>query len=215
MARSPNTATQRRVRCSYRPRSNTHDRLGLGHFFQRLKRRKCHNVAVVATARKLAIIAWRLLTTGEPYRYAQPASTATKLANLRTTATGERRRSGNPRGVKAEAKLPGGSKTIRSLDDTYANEGLPIRTSLPPGEVRHLQETRMVDFVEKISKSQLIPRKSKPNAQTSKNTGRQLENTQSEKQFPTDPLQRYIWHFCFTWQLTSALSGFKKGVRNQ
>ncbi|MCX7386061.1 MAG: transposase [Planctomycetales bacterium] len=28
----------------------------LGHFFQRIKRRKCHNVAVVATARKLAVI---------------------------------------------------------------------------------------------------------------------------------------------------------------
>jgi hypothetical protein len=58
---------------------------------------------------------------------------------------------------KAEAKLPGGSKTIRSLDDTYANEGLPIRRSLPPGELQHLQETRTVDFVEKISKSQRIP----------------------------------------------------------
>ena len=49
----------------------------LGHFFQRLKRRKNHNVAVVATARKLATIAWRMLTKGEPYRYASPESTAT------------------------------------------------------------------------------------------------------------------------------------------
>ncbi|MEZ6032064.1 MAG: hypothetical protein R3C17_03160 [Planctomycetaceae bacterium] len=134
-----------------------------------------------ATTRKLAIIAWRLLTTGESYRYAQPASTAQKLANLRTIATGEKRRGGSPEGVKAEAKLPGGSKTIRSLDDTYENEGLPVRSPLPPGEVRHLQETGTVNFVDKISKSQLIPRKSKPNTQTAKNTGRQLEISQSEK----------------------------------
>ena len=153
----------------------------LGHFFQRLKRRKCHNVAVVATARKLAIIAWRLLTTGEPYRYAQPAATATKLASLRIAASGEKRRGGSPRGVKPTAKLPGGSKTIRSLDDTYANEGLPTRSPLPPGEVRHLHDTGAVNFVEKISKSQMIPRKSKSNAQTAKNTGRQPEILQSEK----------------------------------
>ncbi len=153
----------------------------LGHFFQRLKRRKCHNVAVVATPRKLAIIAWRLLTTGEPYRYAQPAATATKLASLRIAAGGEKRRGGSPRGVKPTAKLPGGSKTIRSLDDTYENEGLPVRSPLPPGEVRHLRETGAVNFVEKIGKSQMIPRKSKPNAQTAKNTGRQPEISQSEK----------------------------------
>ena len=44
----------------------------LGHFFRRLKRRKGHNVAVVATARKLVTIAWHLLTKREPYRYAVP-----------------------------------------------------------------------------------------------------------------------------------------------
>ena len=71
------------------------------------------------------MVAWRILTTGEPYRYAQPAATATKLASLRIAATGEKRRGGSPRGEKAAAKLPGGNKTIRSRDDAYQNEGLP------------------------------------------------------------------------------------------
>ncbi len=35
------------------------------HFLQRIRRRKNHNVAVVATARKLAVFAWRLLTTDD------------------------------------------------------------------------------------------------------------------------------------------------------
>ena len=83
--------------------------------------------------------------------------------------------------MKAEAKLPGGSKTIRSLDDTYANEGLPIRSTLPPGEIRHLKETGSRNFVEKIGKSQLIPRKPKPDSQTAKNTGRQPQISQPEK----------------------------------
>ena len=153
----------------------------LGHFFQRLKRRKNHNVAVVATARKMATIAWRMLTTGEPYRYAQPASTAQKLATLRTRVTGEKRRGGSPPGVKAEAKLPGGSKTIRSLDDTYHNEGLPTRSPLPPGELRHLKDTGTAQFAAKISEAQVIPRKSKSTVQTRKNTDRQGTNTLSEQ----------------------------------
>ena len=54
-------------------------------------RRKNHNVAVVATARKLAVIAWSILTTGEPYRYAQRAAAAKKLPSLRIAAGGEKR----------------------------------------------------------------------------------------------------------------------------
>ena len=36
-----------------------------------------------------------------------------------TSTGGQKRQGGSPRGVKAIAKLAGGSKTIRSLDDTY------------------------------------------------------------------------------------------------
>lgn len=59
--------------------------------------------------------------------------------------------------MKPTAKSPGGSKTIRSLDGTYENEGLPVQ-SPPPGEVLQLRETGTVNFVEKIGKSQLLPR---------------------------------------------------------
>ena len=44
----------------------------LGHFFRRLAKKKTRNVAVVAAARKLAMIAWRMLSNNEPYRYAIP-----------------------------------------------------------------------------------------------------------------------------------------------
>lgn len=40
----------------------------LGVFCRRLAHRKNRNVAVVATARKLVVIAWQMLRTGEPYR---------------------------------------------------------------------------------------------------------------------------------------------------
>ena len=79
---------------------------------------------VVATARKLACIAWRMLTSGEPYRYAPPQTTAAKLATLRIMATGEKRRGGEGKGVKCAAKLEGGSRSIRALDDVLVNEDL-------------------------------------------------------------------------------------------
>ncbi len=38
----------------------------LGYFFRRLKKRKPHNVAIVAVAHKLVLLAWHVLTKGEP-----------------------------------------------------------------------------------------------------------------------------------------------------
>ena len=72
----------------------------LGHFFRRLMKKKGRNVAVVAAARKLAMIAWMMLMRNEPYRYAIPRSTETKLAKLRVKATEQRRKSGTPKGAK-------------------------------------------------------------------------------------------------------------------
>jgi transposase len=88
----------------------------LGHFFRRLQKRKPHNVAVVAVAHKLALLAWHVLTKGEPYRYALPQATEKKLRNLRLQATGEKRRPGLPPGTKTRpARVPGGSKRIKPL----------------------------------------------------------------------------------------------------
>jgi len=154
----------------------------LGHFFQRLKRRKNHNVAVVATARKLACIAWRMLTSAEPYRYASPESTAAKLATLRIMATGEKRRGGNPKGVKCVAKLEGGSRSIRALDDVLLNESLPARSALRSGELRHLTDTHTLEFAETISAPKRVPRNtSKPRNQSRKNTDRLPATTLPEK----------------------------------
>ena len=45
-------------------------------------KKKTRNVAVVAGERKLAVIGWMMLKSNEPYRYAIPKSTETKLAKL-------------------------------------------------------------------------------------------------------------------------------------
>jgi transposase len=136
----------------------------LGHFFRRLLKKKNRNVAVVAGARKLAAIGWQMLTANEPYRYAVPRSTETKLARLRVAATGQRRKSGPPKGVKGTAKLPGGSRTIKSLTDLCRAEGLPPTRPLARGERRTVERAGCEAFARQIVETQVVPRRKHVNA---------------------------------------------------
>ena len=130
----------------------------LGHFFRRLMKKKNRNVAVVAAARKLAMIGWMMLKTGEPYRYAIPKSTETKLAKLRVKATGQRRKGGAGEGVKAVAKLPGGSRTVKSLAQVLASEGLPEPRPLSGGEQRTVAAADCQAYVDQSATPHVVPR---------------------------------------------------------
>ena len=55
-------------------------------FFGRVSSRRGQHVAAVATARKLAVLAWRLLTRGEDYAWARPALQARKMRSLELRA---------------------------------------------------------------------------------------------------------------------------------
>jgi transposase len=133
----------------------------LGHFFRRLKQRKNHNVAVVATARKLVMIAWHMLRKNEPYRYAISRTTETKLAKLRVQATGQSRKKCPAKRTKRTVKLPGGSRVIKSLDRVYASEGLPARQPLTAGEERTIAATQSAQFVADLAHDHVVPRKQK------------------------------------------------------
>jgi transposase len=76
--------------------------------YHRVRRKKGHNVAVVAVARKLAVLVWHLLRTGEPYRYAPAAWTRKKLRRLTP-------------GAKPAAR----GKVPTTLEAVYAEAGLP------------------------------------------------------------------------------------------
>jgi transposase len=93
----------------------------LGHFFRRLAKKKNRNVAVVAVARKLVVIAWHMLRNNEPYRYAQPLLTQTKLAALRVAATGQRRTSGPAKGTPRSGNY-GTGQGIRRVPTLGNNE---------------------------------------------------------------------------------------------
>ena len=59
-------------------------------FYERIRVRRGHQVAIVATARKLACLFWCLLTREEDYAFAQPSLTKKKLRRLELTAGAER-----------------------------------------------------------------------------------------------------------------------------
>ena len=55
-------------------------------FYQRIRARRGHQVAVVAAARKLACLFWCMLTRGEDHAFGQPSLTKKKLRRLELTA---------------------------------------------------------------------------------------------------------------------------------
>src|SRR4051812_12626018 len=79
-------------------------------FFERVRARRGMQIAVVATARKLAVVCWHMITEGQDYAFQRPSLTAKKLRALQLKA-------GNPsrRGQK-------GNAAAYSLRDVRARE---------------------------------------------------------------------------------------------
>jgi transposase len=84
-------------------------------FYERIRSRRRNQVAIVATARKLACLFWCLLTRSEDYAYAQPSLTKKKLRRLELAA-GARKGEGKP-GTWAV------NKAMRSAERELARQG--------------------------------------------------------------------------------------------
>jgi len=63
-------------------------------FYQRVRSRRGHAVAIVATARKMVVLFWHLLTHGEDYRHSIELVTNKKLRKVELLAGAPRRRGG-------------------------------------------------------------------------------------------------------------------------
>jgi transposase len=132
----------------------------LGVFFRKLAQKKNYNVAVVATARKLVVIAWHMLRNNEPYRYAQPRATEAKLQRLRVKATGQRRKPGCKAGVRVILKAAPGVKTytIKPLSRVYQEEGLPPLSPCSAGEAKAIRKSAVSAYVKSLGRSQVVIR---------------------------------------------------------
>ena len=72
-------------------------------FHQRIATRRGRNIATVAVARKLALIAWHMLSRSEDYAFARPSLTREKLRRLELI-TGAQRQQGKRIGASATKK---------------------------------------------------------------------------------------------------------------
>jgi transposase len=87
--------------------------------YHRVKRKKGHNVAVTALARKLVVLVWHMLRHREPYRYAPVARTRHKL-----------------RRVSPDVPPARIGQVPTTLEAIYVEAGLPIPAPPTPGEKR-------------------------------------------------------------------------------
>jgi transposase len=89
-------------------------------FYQRVRARRGHGIAVVASARKLACLFWFLLTHGEDYAHQQPSLTAKKLRLLEIRAGAPTLKS-TPTGVWAtrQAMRAGERKLAEQAEASY------------------------------------------------------------------------------------------------
>src|SRR4029453_16404614 len=138
----------------------------LGAFFRRGTNRRGYNVAGVATARKLGVVAWPMLKANKPYRYARPQTIESKLEQLRVTATGEKRQRGYAKGTPRPATYGSGQRVqrVRSLAQVCDRVVLPHpRTidQLPAGEVRMLEHHGALTFAQEIQHEKLKVRRVK------------------------------------------------------
>jgi transposase len=91
-------------------------------FFLRVKDRRGHQVAAVATARKLAVLVWHLLSRGEDYASARPALVAWKLRGLELVAGMPSRRGGNGPGPARDYSLKAVRDRERQAMETAEQE---------------------------------------------------------------------------------------------
>jgi transposase len=84
-------------------------------FYQRIRARRGHQIAIVASARKLACLFWCLLTREEDYAYAQPSLTKKKLRRLELAA-------GAPKG-KLKPGIWATNTAMREAERELARQG--------------------------------------------------------------------------------------------
>jgi transposase len=122
-------------------------------FAERTAARRGRHVATVAVARKLAVLAWNLLTRGEDYAFVRPSLMRRKLRRLELTAgaapaktgpKGEPTHWGNPMQDRAERELveQGEAAYRRLVSDWQASRpkagagATPQRASLSPSKCK-------------------------------------------------------------------------------
>ncbi|MDQ6803369.1 MAG: transposase [Actinomycetota bacterium] len=84
-------------------------------FYERTKARRGHGKAIVATARKLTVLFWCMLTRGEDYAHQQPSLTKKKMRRLEITA-------GAPKNTRSAAGIWSANEMMRDAERELAQQ---------------------------------------------------------------------------------------------
>jgi transposase len=118
-------------------------------FYQRVRSRRGHQIAIVAAARKLACLFWCMLTRGEDYAYGQPSLTRKKMRRLEITAGAPRYPgktgiwSTNKAMAQAERALAQQAELAykNTVRDWAASAPVKVGASATPGRASHRPST--------------------------------------------------------------------------
>jgi len=109
-------------------------------FFQRVQAKKGKQVAAVATARKLAVLIWHMLTKQQDYAWARPALVQWKLRELELKAGEPSRRGGSKKGSASDYSLRSVRDKERQwlgmAEDEYRRFATAWREQPPPNATR-------------------------------------------------------------------------------
>src|SRR3954471_22681590 len=89
-------------------------------FYQRIRARRGHQVAITASARKLACVFWAMLWRQQDYAFGQPSMTARKIRRLETPAGPPRRQNSGGVGPPATARGEAERDLARQAELAYA-----------------------------------------------------------------------------------------------
>ena len=115
-------------------------------FFIRIRDKRGKHVAAVATARKLAVIVWHILTKDEDYTWGRPALLQWKLRKLELKAGHPSRRGGRQKGSAAAYSNKSGRdserETIANAEDEYRRFVATWKQQSPKGRSGATNEVR-------------------------------------------------------------------------
>ena len=115
-------------------------------FFIRIRDKRGKHVAAVATARKLAVIVWQILTKDEDYTWDRPALLQWKLRKLELKAGHPSRRGGRQKGSAAaysnKSVRDSERETIANAEDEYRRFVATWKQQSPKGRSGATKEVR-------------------------------------------------------------------------
>jgi transposase len=102
-------------------------------FFDRVRSRRGAQIAATATARKLVVLFWHLLTRGEDYAFARPAMTRNKIRRLELLAGAPRQKGRKGvAGNKSKAVFDAERELSRQAEAAYRRLVSDWRSTGPP-----------------------------------------------------------------------------------